>query len=68
MSTERPIPFDDFRRTHFRTEERVLIQSTCKTCGKSQLVSSTDGSLQKWESNHDCKEAATGGQDTPPEA
>lgn len=67
MSTELPIPFDDFLRTHIRTEERLLIQSTCKACGKSQLVSNADGSLQNWESTHDCKQVANG-RGNPPAA
>ncbi len=68
MSTERPVPFDDFLRTHVRTEDRLLIQSTCKVCGRSQVVSNADGSLQNWESTHDCKKAQMSRRDDSPAA
>jgi hypothetical protein len=33
---------------------RLVIKSTCKSCGASQLVSVRDGTLAKWESQHEC--------------
>jgi hypothetical protein len=41
---------------HFvRTKENgSLIRSTCTWCGASQMVSETDGSLERWENGHDC--------------
>jgi hypothetical protein len=36
---------------------RIVVKSTCKTCGAFRLVSVRDGSLKKWESRHECPEA-----------
>jgi hypothetical protein len=33
---------------------RIVIKSTCNTCGAFRLVSVRDGSLAKWESRHEC--------------
>jgi hypothetical protein len=44
-----------FHRTAIRTDTRLLIQSTCIKCGVSKLVSHHDGSLEEWESEHECK-------------
>lgn len=39
-------------------EGNVRIESICKRCGDSQVVSVRDGSLESWESNHTCAAAA----------
>ena len=33
---------------------RLVIKSTCKKCGESNLVSVRDRSLAKWELQHAC--------------
>jgi len=33
---------------------RLVIKSTCSGCGAFQFVSVRDGSLRKWESQHEC--------------
>lgn len=33
---------------------RVVIKSTCESCGESRLVSLRDGSLSLWEARHEC--------------
>jgi hypothetical protein len=33
---------------------RIVIKSTCKNCGAFRLVSVRDGSLELWESQHEC--------------
>jgi len=43
-----------FHHTEVRAGERLLIKSTCLTCGMSMLLSSADGSLEKWERWHEC--------------
>ena len=56
-----------FSLTSVRTESRLLIQSTCRQCGASRLVSMHDGSLDKWENEHMCKQSRppdTGSQTT----
>ncbi len=37
---------------------RVLIRSTCKFCGAERIVSREDGSLDRWESGHDCSKGS----------
>jgi hypothetical protein len=32
----------------------ILIESTCLKCGSWMTVSITDGSLQDWETQHEC--------------
>jgi hypothetical protein len=44
-----------FTRSLVRTELRLMILSTCLTCGEGRLVSSADGSLDEWEDGHECK-------------
>ena len=56
MNSERPEKLNPFRHIHIRTEGRLLIQSTCKGCGKSRIVSKHDGSLEQWEDTHQCEE------------
>jgi hypothetical protein len=34
--------------------ERLVIKSTCKNCGAFRFVNVRDGSLAKWESEHEC--------------
>lgn len=34
---------------------RTVIESTCKMCHVSKLVSMADDSLERWESEHNCK-------------
>ena len=48
----------DYAHAPVRTETRVLILSTCKKCGASKMVSVADGSLERWEEQHQCKRAA----------
>lgn len=33
---------------------RVVIKSTCESCGEFRLVSLRDGSLKLWEGRHEC--------------
>ena len=33
----------------------LFIKSMCKRCGASGVVSVYDGSLEKWEDEHDCQ-------------
>jgi hypothetical protein len=35
---------------------RALIESVCRVCGQSQIVSADDGSLQRWEREHGCSQ------------
>ena len=35
-------------------EGHVIIKSTCRKCGASELVCVRDGSLAKWQSQHEC--------------
>jgi hypothetical protein len=44
-----------FTHAPMRTETRLMILSVCIKCGLSKLVSVQDGSLEKWESGHKCK-------------
>jgi hypothetical protein len=44
-----------FENTLARDDEgNVLIESTCKRCNDSRVVSVRDGSLNRWESTHTC--------------
>ncbi len=47
---------EDIRYTHteVRAGDRLLIKSTCLSCGMAMLLSATDGSLDKWERWHVC--------------
>ena len=47
-----------FDHIYIRTETRLLVQSTCKTCRVSRLVTVNDGSLYKWENGHACEDAS----------
>jgi len=49
-----------FARQLFKDGERLLILSNCQACGKAQIVTCYDGSLQKWESGHACASRAAG--------
>lgn len=44
----------DFARNLIRAGDSILIKSTCKRCGESDVVSVMDGSLQIWETGHAC--------------
>jgi hypothetical protein len=55
MQSERPENLNTFDHLHIKTEGRLLIQSTCKGCGKSRIVSKHDGSLEQWEDGHRCE-------------
>ena len=61
MQDGAPINAGLFTHKHVRTESRLLIQATCNQCGSSKLVSLIDGSLQQWESTHECKGQAKPG-------
>jgi hypothetical protein len=41
-----------FSRHLVQLGTRLLIESECNRCGASMLVSSHDGSLEKWEREH----------------
>jgi hypothetical protein len=41
-----------FSRHLVQQGTRLLIDSECSRCGASMLVSSHDGSLEKWEQDH----------------
>jgi hypothetical protein len=43
-----------FAHTEVTTNGRLLIQSTCRQCGKSRMLSCQDGSLELWEDFHKC--------------
>ncbi len=45
-----------FTHTAIKTESRLLIQTICTNCGASKLVSTYDGTLERWESEHTCAE------------
>lgn len=47
-------PAPSFRRTLVAEGPRLLIESACALCGESKLVSHHDGSLERWETGHDC--------------
>jgi hypothetical protein len=32
----------------------ILVESTCLKCGSYMTVSISDGSLQEWETHHNC--------------
>ena len=68
MKSQEPVSFDSFLRTHVRMEERLLIQSTCKACGRTKVVSSADGTLQDWENNHRCQKPSAPVQRPSPAA
>jgi hypothetical protein len=38
--------------------EPQLVKSTCERCGAFHLGSYHDGSLDKWESEHECRKNA----------
>ncbi len=48
----------DFGHSVVRTDGRLMILSTCTRCNQDRLVSMHDGSLEAWETNHRCSEAA----------
>src|SRR6516164_5212212 len=50
-----PLPF---RHILVGTEQRLLVQSICVTCGASKLVSVHNGSLHQWENGHQCESKA----------
>jgi hypothetical protein len=33
---------------------RLVVKSTCESCGEFRLVSIRDGSLRLWEARHEC--------------
>jgi len=39
-----------------RAENRLLIQSTCRECGASKLLTMHSGSLRRWRASHKCGE------------
>jgi hypothetical protein len=41
-------------------EGRAVIKSTCRKCGFFQLVRIRDGSLAKWELQHECSPTTEG--------
>lgn len=43
-----------FSHTVKREPTRIMIESTCSGCGETQLVSYGDGSLARWEQEHQC--------------
>jgi len=49
------LDFDNrFAHAEVRAGDRLLIKSTCRICGMAMLLSAADGSLEKWESWHEC--------------
>ncbi len=54
MEPSGPAESSTFTHMPVKTEARLLIVSTCQKCGASKLVSSFDGSLQRWEDGHKC--------------
>jgi predicted nucleic acid-binding Zn-ribbon protein len=48
-------PLQAFTHAPIRTDTRLMILSVCIKCGFSKLVSVQDGSLEKWETGHKCK-------------
>jgi hypothetical protein len=57
-------------RAQIKTEKRVLIQSTCKYCGRSAVSIHDDGSLEAWEDAHNCdrKDKSAAQPDSSPQA
>ena len=51
MSDCQPSPFV---RGFVRQDSRLLIESTCARCGEMRIVSHSDGSLERWEQQHEC--------------
>jgi hypothetical protein len=49
-----PKPPQGFERKLAHEGLRTLIESTCRECGVSRLVSMADGSLERWEKEHIC--------------
>jgi len=52
---EQPVGFDNAQA--YNEDGRIVVKSTCMTCGAFRLVSVRDGSLKKWESRHECPDA-----------
>lgn len=49
-------PQGDFAHVLIRTDNRLMIESTCMRCGTVRLVSNHDGSRAEWEEGHTCKD------------
>ena len=43
-----------FTLKEIRTEKTTLIVCTCNDCGAAKVVSHFDGSLERWERDHQC--------------
>ena len=51
---------NSFEHELVHREPHFFIKSTCKRCGASESVLSIyDGSLEKWEDEHDCQKASS---------
>jgi len=46
-----------FARRPIEAKGKTLIHSVCKNCGDSRLLSYSDGTLEAWETEHDCRTA-----------
>lgn len=61
MPAREPDPSDSFvpafSRSLVHVEQRLMILSTCLSCGESRMVSSDDDSIEEWESRHRCRKA-----------
>ncbi len=47
-------PEHRFSRVAFFERSVPMIFSKCQACGASEVVSRLNGSLQRWEAQHDC--------------
>jgi hypothetical protein len=60
-------PLQAFTHAPIRTDKRLMILSACMKCGLSKLVSVQDGSLDKWEAGHKCKDQSQSSIPSSPE-
>lgn len=48
-----------FTYNELRTDKVTLIVITCNNCGGARVVSHFDGSLERWERDHQCESKNT---------
>ena len=51
------MPESRFQRTPFKTHGSTIVLTKCKKCGARRVVSFADGSVYRWENNHECASA-----------
>jgi hypothetical protein len=48
-----------FKRALRTVGDRLLVESTCLSCGASETAPFLDGSIEDWEPNHRCVSFST---------